>query len=126
VLSSDSASVFLLGRLAQEGLTPEVVLRVAPGRWRTPSAGHAFAVSDGRLWLAQPQVLGGPSVACVPLSQVGRVAVRTLRPLLRGSGPDVLTLEIELAGSALRYRALDDADACRAFVERVRSGRPGP
>ena len=118
MLSSSAASAFLLGRLAQEGQTPLAMLRVTPGRWRGLTAVPVFAVSEGRLWLAEPRLLGDPSVASVPLSEVGEIRLRTR------SGREIAGLDIELGGRVLHYTALDDLDACRAFVAAVRSSRP--
>ena len=126
VRSPDGTSTFLLGRLAQEGRTPLRMLSVSPGRWRAATGAHAFAVCDGRLWLAQPRLMGDPAVASVPLSAVGEVTVRTRRPLLPRTGPDVVLIGIELGGRRLQYRCLDEAEACQAFADAVNSGRVQP
>jgi hypothetical protein len=108
---------FLLGRLAQEGQTLQAALSASAGRWPTLAGAHAFAVSDGRLWLAQPRLIGAPDVASVPLEQVGRV--RLIPP---HDGRGRVGLEIEVAGRVLRYTALDDDAACRAFESAVAGG----
>jgi hypothetical protein len=108
---------FLLGRLAQEGRTPQAALSASVGRWPTLAGAHAFAVSDGRLWLAQPRLIGAPDVASVPLEQVGAVRLRPSR-----DDRGLVGVEIELNGRVLRYTALDDDAACRAFESAVAGG----
>jgi hypothetical protein len=106
-MGADAASAFLIGRLALEGRTPQVVLKAAT---RGPLRGtgvHVFAVADDRLWLVQPRLLGEPAVASVPLAEVagGR--------LLPGSPPVV---ELRLGSRTVRYRALEDVTRCEEFV----------
>jgi hypothetical protein len=117
VFGSSGALTFLVGRLAQQGRTPRATLRVSAGRWPTLGGASAFAVTDGRLWLAEPRLLGAPDVASVPLEQVGQVR---LRPPRAGGGR--IGLEVEVDGRVLRYTALDDDAACRAFESAVAGG----
>jgi len=116
VLSSGSTSAFLTGHLVQEGRQPLALLTAAPGRWRRPDGAHVLAVTDGLLWLSQPRLVGGPSIASVPLGDVGTATLQERRGRRR--------LQLVVHGRQLRWTALDDAEACRAFVtalERVRS-----
>ena len=76
MLSDDPGSALLLGRMAQAGDTPLALLPLAPGPLGGGSGSGVLAVSSDRLWLAQPQLLGGPSVASVPLTTVEAVTVR--------------------------------------------------
>jgi hypothetical protein len=115
-MGADAASAFLIGRLAQQGRRPHAVLKASPGSWRFTGV-HVFAVDGERLWLAQPRLLGEPSIASVPLGEVGEITVRTGR-----SSQDV-RLDVPLARGSLRLRVLDDAEACDRFVEAVREGR---
>ncbi|MGY1602195.1 hypothetical protein [Geodermatophilus sp. SYSU D00815] len=107
-MGADAASAFLVGRLAMEGRQPQATLRATPGRWRGMSGAAVFAVSDGRLWLAEPKLLGDPAIASVPLSDIDGATLR------EGRRPQVL---LRVAGRTLRYTALDDAETCRRFVE---------
>ena len=118
MLSGGSTSAFLVGRLTQEGRTPLAVLTAGPGRWRTMNSTHVFAVTDGLLWLAQPRLLGGPSIASVPLDQVGVVTVDTGET---AAAP--VRVDIPVSGRHLRYTVLDDADAARAFASAVEVAR---
>ncbi|MGY1617994.1 hypothetical protein ACI797_14735 [Geodermatophilus sp. SYSU D00691] len=111
-MSADAASAFLIGRLAMEGRQPQAVLKAAPpGPWRGLVGVLVFAVADGRLWLVQPQLLGEPSVASVPLAEVGEVAVRSGRRVL---------VELRLGERVQRYTALDGAEAAEAFAAAAR------
>jgi len=123
VLGSDTASAFLIGRLAQEGRTPLAMLKASPGRWRGVGGVHVFAVDPERLWLVQPRLLGDPAIAWVPLAEVHDMRMHT-RP--RPGAADVVRLDIELAGGTLRYTAQDDADTCGRFLDalRGRTARP--
>ena len=113
MFSSGSASAFLIGRLTQEGRQPVATLAASVGPWRGLTGVHVFAVSDGRLWLAQPRLIGDPSLASVPLSEVGEAELRTGRRV---------ELVLTLGGRRRRFTVLDDADAGRAFVEALRTG----
>ena len=107
LMSADSASAFLIGRLAMEGRTPRAVLKAATrGIWRGTGV-HVFAVADDRLWLVQPRLLGEPAIASVPLPEVGGGRV------LPGSPPSV---ELQLGGRTVRYAALEDVARCEEFV----------
>jgi len=106
-MGADAASAFLVGRLALEGRAPQVVLKAATRGPLRGTAVHVFAVADGRLWLAQPRLLGEPAIASVPLTEVGAARV------LPGSPPSV---ELRLGGRTVRYRALEDVARCEAFV----------
>lgn len=118
-MPGSDAAAYLLGRLVQEGREPLAVLRVTPGSLPSLGGVHALAVTAGRLWLAQPRLLGGADVASVPLADVGPV---TVRPGSRGR-PRVA---VEVGGRALRYRGVDDVAACEALAAAVRAGREHP
>jgi hypothetical protein len=110
-MGADAASAFLIGRLAQEGRRPDVVLRATtPGPWRGATGAHAFAVADGRLWLAQPRLIGEPAIASVPLTEVDGARIV---PGRRSQ------LELRLNGRSMRWTVLDDAATCERFVEAV-------
>jgi hypothetical protein len=112
LMSADSASAFLIGRLTLEGRTPRVVLKAATrGIWRGTGV-HVFAVADDRLWLVQPRLLGEPSIASVPLTEVGGGRV------LPGPSPSV---ELRLGGRTVRYTALEDVARCEEFVAALNS-----
>jgi len=83
----------LLGRMLQAGEHPGATLPL--GRGVIGGAG-ALAVGTVGLWLCQPQLLGGPSVASVPLSSVGPAACRTSR--FGG-----VVLQVELSGRRVRF-----------------------
>jgi hypothetical protein len=118
VLSGGSTSAFLVGRLTQEGRTPLAVLTAAPGRRRTLSQAHVFAVTEGLLWLAQPRLLGGPAMASIGLDQVGPVIVDAA-----GSARGAVRVDIPVSGRHLIYTVLDDADAARSFASAVEVAR---
>ena len=106
-MGADAASAFLVGRLTLEGRTARAVLKATT---RGPLRGtgvHVFAVTEDRLWLVQPRLLGEPSIASVPLSEVGGGRVRP------GPRPQV---ELELGGRTVRYTALEDIGRCEEFV----------
>jgi len=124
VLGSGATTAFLIGRLAQEGRHPLVVLQAWPGRWRGLGGLHAFAVDADRLWLAQPRLLGEPAMASVPLTEVRDVLVHDRAPRGGLGGSDVVRLDIELIGRTLRYTTQDDAETCFRFVDALRNGRP--
>jgi hypothetical protein len=112
-MGADAASAFLIGRLAQEGCTPQVVLKAST---RGPLRGtgvHVFAVAADRLWLVQPRLLGEPALASVPLAEVHGARV------LPGSPPQV---ELRLGGRTARYTALEDVGTCEKFVTAVTDG----
>jgi len=105
-MGADAAGAFLIGRLAQEGRTPEVVLRAST---RGPLRGtgvHVFAVAGDRLWLVQPRLRGEPALAS-PLAEVGGGRV------LPGPRPVV---ELRLGARTVRYTALEDVARCEEFV----------
>ena len=109
-MGADTASAFLIGRLTMEGRTPRAVLKATT---RGPLRGtgvHVFAVSDDRLWLVQPRLLGEPAIASVPLAEVGGASVRTGRRA---------QVELRLGGRVARYTALDDLATCEEFVAAV-------
>ncbi|WP_432534023.1 hypothetical protein [Kineococcus arenarius] len=111
MLSDDPAHAQLLGRMAQEGETPLAVLPITSGPFGGLSGSGVLAVGAVALWLAQPRLLGGPSVASVPLTSVGAVSARARRsPLGAGGG---LRVEVVVDGRPLRF----DTRAQRADVE---------
>jgi hypothetical protein len=93
----------LLGRMLQAGEQPVATLPL--GRGVVGGAG-ALAVGTVGLWLAQPQLLGGPSVASTPLTAVGPSSCRASR-----FGGTVV--EIELDGRRVRF----STPAARGDVE---------
>ena len=115
MLSDDPAHALLLGRMGQEGDTPLALLPLAAGaRVGTGGAG-ALAVSATRLWLSQPQLIGGPSVASVPLSAVGGIGVRPRRGPLGGGW----RVELVVDGRPLRFTTRAERAAVDAFVRAV-------
>lgn len=94
----ETTHALLLGRMTGAGEAELARLALARG---------ALALGEERLWLAQPQLLGGPSVASVPLQDVGDVTVTPRRGLL---GPRV-DVEVVIAGRPVRFRAGGGADA---------------
>lgn len=103
----ETAHALLLGRMTQAGETQLARLSLARG---------ALALGDERFWLSQPQLLGGPSVASVPLEDVGAVTVRDQRSAF---GPRV-QVEVVIAGRTVRFRTAGDRAAAEAFVEVLR------
>ena len=115
MLSDDPAHALLLGRMAQEGETPLALLPLAAGARAGLSGSGALAVSATRLWLSQPQLVGGPSVASVPLSGVGGITARARRgPLARG-----WRVELVVDGRPLRFTTRAERAAVDAFVRAV-------
>ncbi|GAB7192894.1 hypothetical protein NUM3379_36030 [Kineococcus sp. NUM-3379] len=117
----DASHALLLGRMAQEGDTPLAVLPLASGPFAGPSGSGVLAVSAARLWLAQPQLLGGPSVASVPLASVGAVGVRAPRGLLGAAGS--LRVELVVDGRPVRLRTRADRAAAEEFAQAVDAAR---
>ncbi|WP_432493866.1 hypothetical protein [Kineococcus auxinigenes] len=101
MLSDDPAHALLVGRMTQEGETPLAVLPIGSGPFGGLSGSGVLAVGAVRLWLAQPRLLGGPSVASVPLTSVGVVSVRAQRSLLGAGGG--LRVEVVVDGRVLRF-----------------------
>ncbi|WP_432543098.1 hypothetical protein [Kineococcus sp. SYSU DK002] len=116
-----AAQALLLGRMSAEG---EPLLASLPvgGGW-IGGAG-ALAVGPARLWLAQPQLVGGPSTASVPVGDVGSASLRrrrfgALAVVLRLGGRDVLLPTRAAAGDVEEFlRALD---AARGDAQRTTS-----
>ena len=125
MLSDDPGHAALLGRMTQEGDTPLAVLPLAPGALAgLPGAGAgagALAVSAARLWLSEPRLLGGPSVASVPLRSVGAVAVRERRGLL--GGPGSLRVEVVVDGRPVRFATRAGEAAAEEFARAVATAR---
>jgi hypothetical protein len=92
VLSSDpsAARALLAGTMARDGESPLAELTLTGGAF---GAAGALAVGPQRLWLALPQLLGGPSVASVPLADVGAASCRARPGLLGGC-----RVRLEVAG----------------------------
>ncbi|WP_432483914.1 hypothetical protein [Kineococcus esterisolvens] len=121
MLSDDPAHALLLGRMAQEGETPLAVLPVASGALAGLSGSGVLAVSARQLWLAQPRLLGGPSVAAVPLGAVGAVTVRAQRALPGTAGG--LRVEVVVSARPLRFTTRADRAAADAFARAVAAAR---
>ena len=121
MLSDDPAHALLLGRMAQEGDTPLALLPLAAGARAGLGGAGALAVSAGRLWLSQPQLIGGPSVASVPLGGVGPVGVRPRRGPLGGGW----RLELVVDGRPLRFTTRADRAVVDAFVRALRPAAGG-
>ncbi|WP_369052420.1 hypothetical protein [Kineococcus terrestris] len=113
----DAAHAPLLGRMAQEGETALAVLTVAGTAAALGGAG-ALAVSAQRLWLAQPQLLGGPAVASVPVASVGDVRARPVR-FPRGAQ----RLEVVVDGRPLRFTTRAEPGAVDEFVRALEAAR---
>ncbi|WP_432494790.1 hypothetical protein [Kineococcus gypseus] len=120
MFSADPAHATLLGRMAQEGESPLAVLPLAGGAFGASSAG-ALALSARRLWLTQPQLLGGPSTASVPLASVGAAGVSAKRPLL--GGPGAVRVELVVDGRALRFTTRAGRAAAEEFLRALDAAR---
>lgn len=118
MFSSDPgvARAILVGRLSQSG---ETLLAELPLSGGALGGAGALAVSAVGLWLAQPQLVGAPSVASVPLSDVGRVGFRARGPLSSG-----LRVTLEIAGNTVRLTTPADEDAVSEFLRVLESARP--
>jgi hypothetical protein len=113
-MGADAASALLIGRLAQEGRAARALLKAAtPGPFRGLSGVHVFAVDTDSLWLVQPQLLGDPSIASVPLADVSGASLRMGRRL---------QVELRLRERVMRYAVLDDAAAAERFVAELNIG----
>ena len=117
----DDSHALLLGRMAQEGDTPLAFLPLAAGPFAGPSGSGVLAVGAARLWLAQPQLLGGPSVASVPLASVGAVGVRAPRALFGVTGS--LRVELLVDGRPVRLRTRGGRAAAEEFARAVATAR---
>jgi hypothetical protein len=117
VFSSDptAARAVLGGRMAHSGETPLADLPLSGGAL---GGTGALAVGAERLWLAQPQLLGGPSVASVPLAEVGAVSCR---PRRTRSGGTRITLEI--SGRRVDLVTPAGADEVSEFLRTLESAR---
>ena len=117
MLSSDpgAARALLTGRMAQDGERPLAELPLSGGAL---GGTGALAVGPRRLWLAQPQLLGGPSVASVALSQVGAGGFRARAGFLGGCR---LTLEID--GRAVTFTTPAPAAEVAGFLSAVEDAR---
>jgi hypothetical protein len=121
VISDDPTHALLLGRMAQEGDTALAVLAISSGPLGGVTSSGALAVSRERLWLTQPQLLGGPSVASVPLASVGAATVTGGRPLL--GAPRALRLEVRVDGRPVRWRTLEPRESVDEFVRALDAAR---
>jgi hypothetical protein len=121
VISDDPTHALLLGRMAQEGDTALGALAISTGPLGGATSSGALAVSRERLWLTQPHLLGGPSVASVPLASVGAVTVGGGRPLL--GAPRALRLELVVDGRPVRWRTLAPREAVEEFVRVLTAAR---
>lgn len=116
MFSSDptAARAILAGRLSQNGETLLAELPLSGG----PLGGAGtLAVSAQGVWLAQPQLVGAPSVASVPLSDVGRVGFRG-RSLFGG-----LRITLEIAGRAVKFATPASADEVSEFLRVLEAAR---
>ncbi|NAZ77920.1 hypothetical protein GTQ99_21280 [Kineococcus sp. T13] len=121
MLSDDPAHALLLGRMGQEGDTPLALLPLAAGARAGLGGTGALAVSATRLWLSQPQLVGGPSVASVPLSGVGALGVRARRGPLGGGW----RLELAVEGRVLRFTTRAERAAVDAFARALQQAAGG-
>ncbi|WP_432560969.1 hypothetical protein [Kineococcus sp. SYSU DK003] len=103
----------LLGRMTQAG---ERVLGTLALSAAFLGGSGALAVGSRNLWLAQPQLIGGPAVACVPLADVGAVSSRSSR---RRRGATVL--ELQLAGRTVEFSTRAGADDVEQFLRTLRA-----
>ena len=114
MLVPDGARDVLLGRLTRERREPLAVVRGFPGRWRGFAGNSALAVTDGLLWLATPQLIGGPSVASVATSSVSEAELDSGRSAS-------LRLRLRVDEHSLTFTLVDDEDTCRSFVTALRA-----
>ncbi|NIZ92979.1 hypothetical protein [Kineococcus rubinsiae] len=121
MFSDDPTHALVLGRMAQEGDTALAVLTVVSGPLGGTTGSGALAVSRERLWLTQPQLLGGPSVASVPLASVGAVTVSGGGTLL--GAPRALRVEVVVDRNRLRFRTLAEREVAEAFAQAVADAR---
>jgi len=121
VISDDPTHALLLGRMAQEGEAALAALAVHAGPVGGATSSGALAVSRERLWLTQPHLLGGPSVASVPLATVGAVTVGGGRPFL--GAPRALRLEVQVDGRPVRWRTLAPREAVEEFARVLTTAR---
>ena len=117
MLSSDptAARALLTGRMAQDGERVLAELTLSGGAL---GGAGALAVGPDRLWLAQPQLLGGPSVASVALSEVGAGSCRP-RPALLGG----CRLVLEVSGRAVRFATPAAEDEVARFLGALEDAR---
>ncbi|NAZ88502.1 hypothetical protein [Kineococcus indalonis] len=122
----DPGGALLLGRMAQEGETPLAVLPLATGPLDgllgSGSGGGALALSAQRLWLTRPQLVGGASVASLPLADVGAVDVRERRGPLGGG----VRVEVVVDGRPLRFSTRAGRAAADAFARALTTARQAP
>ena len=116
--SHDPAHAPLLGRMAQEGDTPLALLPLTAG---SLGGSGALAVSAERLWLTQPQLLGGPSTASVPLRSVGAVSIRPRRLFPGAAG--TLRVEVVVDGRTLRFTTRAQRPAAEEFARVLTAAR---
>lgn len=121
MISDDPTHALLLGRMAQEGDTALAALAISAGPLGGATSSGALAVSRERLWLTQPHLLGGPSVASVPLASVGALTVGGGRPVL--GAPRALRLEVVVDGRPVRWRTLAPREAVEEFVRALTAAR---
>ncbi|WP_432572341.1 hypothetical protein [Kineococcus sp. SYSU DK005] len=121
----DPAHAVLLGRMTQEGESPLALLPLSAGPLGNLSGAGAgaLAVGTARLWLSQPQLVGGPSVASVPLGSVGAVGVRERRAL---PALGALRVEVVVDGRPLRFSTRAGRAAVDAFARALDAARQAP
>lgn len=101
-----SLDALLVGRMTQAGETARTTLRLGAG---LVGGAGALALGSRSLWLAQPQLMGGPSVASVPLAEVGPGSLRTSR--WRGR-----VLVLSLNGREVRFPTPATAEEAGEFL----------
>ncbi|MFD0482677.1 hypothetical protein ACFQ46_08745 [Kineococcus sp. GCM10028916] len=116
MFSSDpgAARSILAGRLSQSG---ETLLAELPLSGGALGGAGALAVTAQSVWLAQPQLVGAPSVASVPLSDVGRVGFRA-RPVFGG-----LRVTLEIAGHPVKLTTPAGEDEVSEFLRVLEAAR---
>lgn len=106
-----AARALLAGRMAQSGERPLAELSLSGGAL---GGAGALAVGPRRLWLAQPQVIGTPSVASVPVSELRGAFARPRASFLGG-----FRVEVRVGERTVRFSTQAAAEEVAEFVRQV-------
>ncbi|MEZ0166155.1 hypothetical protein AB2L27_15455 [Kineococcus sp. LSe6-4] len=107
---SPTAHAQLLGHVVAAG---EDLLAALPLRGGLVGGEGAIGVGTVQLWLSRPQLVGGASVAAVPLADVGAGAARERR---FGGG---LELRLVLSGREVAFATGAGRDAVEGFLREL-------
>ncbi|MEZ0491062.1 hypothetical protein AB2L28_02275 [Kineococcus sp. TBRC 1896] len=111
---TSGAHALLLGHVVGAG---EDLLAALPLRGGLVGGEGALGVGTVQLWLARPQLVGGASVAAVPLGDVGAGTVRERR---LGGGPE---LRLVLSGREVPFATSADRAAVEEFLRTLAQAR---